>query len=354
MDNELLDRLAALESNYQQDTQKRQFDDFMGQYGSKFGGHKGIGQSFMDRIGGMGVDATEEVVEQLLGELRQDIQTLNEAVGPARSAAAASMDMPSLPQAALPPEGAGAAVPEPSPEATPPDAVAPPPLDAGAPAPEASTEPLPAPAPAPAPEPVAAPQETTVSDERLKDIAAKLTPGEDAALAGADALAGGDGLGGIAGSALGAGLGTALAGPVGGAVGEALGGELGEGAGDAVEALASASGITPESDAEVSDENVKDESLSPEEEAALDKIAALVSAGKDPGIAGLDENDLAWIKDWHAKRGGAAREGPDPSDPANSAIVQPKLDAAEARNDEPFLPPQDENDILASVLSKRY
>jgi hypothetical protein len=160
-----------------------------------------------------------------------------------------------------------------------------------------------------------------VSDEKLKDIA---DPAASAALKG-------DELGGIAGAA----IGGAVAGPVGAAVGEPIGDAVGDALKDVTE---------------VSDEGVKEEAFTPEEEAALDEVAALVAAGQDPGIEGLDEGDLAWLKEWGEKRAGMDK---DPSDPAQAELPrgggEVKVSAPE-----PFLPAEDENDILASVLSKRY
>jgi hypothetical protein len=194
--DELAARLSALENEGAENKRNKRIEDFLGAHGSKFGGDREIGTTFLDELDRRGVDASDDAVSELLEQLREEVQALNEKVGaitPALEAsaaiggggmadAAAAMPNPAgmpgapgegvLQDAIADASALGSAPPPPAeePEVPPMD-------DAGAPPPETT--------PTPAGEvPDVPPVKEQVSDEQVKELAVDQgVTGEDADLA---------------------------------------------------------------------------------------------------------------------------------------------------------------------------
>ena len=190
-EEELYQRLAALEQAQQERAHNEQLQDFMSNYGEQFSNNKGLGSYLMDTLMSQGVTISPEAVSSVLEQLRAELNALSDVLSNnvqtmtdkinetlenvsndnnADSTGMSSMVPEDLELPPLPPEMAGGA-PAPTEQAPAPEAAAP-----AAPAPEAPADVSPAPAPAdvpPAPEavpPVPPVPQTAVSDKRLKFI----------------------------------------------------------------------------------------------------------------------------------------------------------------------------------------
>lgn len=189
-EEELYQRLAALEQAQQERAHNEQLQDFMSNYGEQFSNNKGLGSYLMDTLMSQGVTISPEAVSSVLEQLRAELNALSDVLSNnvqtmtdkinetlenvtndnnADSTGMSSMVPEDLELPPLPPEMTGE-MPPPAEQAPAPDAAAP---AAPAPAPEAPAEVPPAPAEqplAPAPEEVPPVPQTAVSDKRLKFI----------------------------------------------------------------------------------------------------------------------------------------------------------------------------------------
>lgn len=191
-EEELYQRLAALEQAQQERAHNEQLQDFMSNYGEQFSNNKGLGSYLMDTLMSQGVTISPEAVSSVLEQLRAELNALSDVLSNnvqtmtdkinetlenvtndnnADSTGMSSMVPEDLELPPLPPEMAGGA-PAPAEQAPAPEAAAPAAPTPGAPAevPPASAEQQPVP---PAPEavpPVPPVPQTTVSDKRLKFI----------------------------------------------------------------------------------------------------------------------------------------------------------------------------------------
>lgn len=187
-EEELYQRLAALEQAQQERAHNEQLQDFMSNYGEQFSNNKGLGSYLMDTLMSQGVTISPEAVSSVLEQLRAELNALSDVLSNnvqtmtdkinetlenvsndnnADSTGMSSMVPEDLELPPLPPEMAGGA-PAPAEQAPAPDTTAP-----AAPAPEAPAEVPPAPAEQqqpPAPEAVPPVPQTAVSDKRLKFI----------------------------------------------------------------------------------------------------------------------------------------------------------------------------------------
>ena len=75
---ELMKRLSAIESKMQDNDNNKRLDDFIKEYGSKFGNDRDIASSFLQDIDARGVEINADVVEELLQALREEVAQLNE------------------------------------------------------------------------------------------------------------------------------------------------------------------------------------------------------------------------------------------------------------------------------------
>lgn len=188
-EEELYQRLAALEQAQQERAHNEQLQDFMSNYGEQFSNNKGLGSYLMDTLMSQGVTISPEAVSSVLEQLRAELNALSDVLSNnvqtmtdkinetlenvsndnnADSTGMSSMVPEDLELPPLPPEMTGEA-PAPADQAPAPDAPAP-----AAPTPEAPAEVPPVPAEqAPAseaPEAVPPVPQTAVSDKRLKFI----------------------------------------------------------------------------------------------------------------------------------------------------------------------------------------
>lgn len=212
MDNEeLMQRLAALESDREEAKRASRKQDFIKTHGSKFKNHEGVADDFLARMDERGVDATDEVLEELLEEYRTQLEEARSLIDELRDA------VTDIKGAG--PEG-GEELPPPPEMPPPPDMSAMPPTGpaAGAPPPEMPPPPPDMGAMPPAGPP---PPQNPISDEKMKDVAGPAAAGLKAASESSDPA---EGLGAGAGAA----IGTAVGGPAGGIIGGMLGGAVGE------------------------------------------------------------------------------------------------------------------------------
>jgi hypothetical protein len=222
---ELMKRLQALEDESASNKHSRAMDDFMGAYGSKFKDDRDLGEKLFAQLESDGVDISDEAVERILTQLREEIADLSDKIadvsmqiseqGAEAGGQPPGGDMMDTPYPDLPPlPDAGTEAPPPDAGVPPSEGAPPPPDAAGAlpPPPDAGTEAPPPPDASAAPP---LPPEGVPSDERLKD----LSPGEEAIIAGAEAANTDASMLGTAGAA----IGTAVGGPVGGVIGKAAG-----------------------------------------------------------------------------------------------------------------------------------
>ena len=187
-EEELYQRLAALEQAQQERAHNEQLQDFMSNYGEQFSNNKGLGSYLMDTLMSQGVTISPEAVSSVLEQLRAELNALSDVLSNnvqtmtdkinetlenvtndnnADSTGMSSMVPEDLELPPLPPEMTGE-MPPPAGQAPAPDAAAP-----AASAPEAPAEVPPAPAPEatpPAQEEVPPVPQTAVSDKRLKFI----------------------------------------------------------------------------------------------------------------------------------------------------------------------------------------
>lgn len=186
-EEELYQRLAALEQAQQERAHNEQLQDFMSNYGEQFSNNKGLGSYLMDTLMSQGVTISPEAVSSVLEQLRAELNALSDVLSNnvqtmtdkinetlenvsndnnADSTGMSSMVPEDLELPPLPPEMTGEA-PAPAEQLPAPEAPAP-----GAPA-EVSPAPAEqAPVP-PAPEavpPVPPVPQAAVSDKRLKFI----------------------------------------------------------------------------------------------------------------------------------------------------------------------------------------
>jgi hypothetical protein len=189
-EEELYQRLAALEQAQQERAHNEQLQDFMSNYGEQFSNNKGLGSYLMDTLMSQGVTISPEAVSSVLEQLRAELNALSDVLSNnvqtmtdkinetlenvtndnnADSTGMSSMVPEDLELPPLPPEMTGEVPPAPAGQSPAPEAAAP-----AAPVPEAPAEVPPAPAEQPpAPEavpPVPPVPQTAVSDKRLKFI----------------------------------------------------------------------------------------------------------------------------------------------------------------------------------------
>jgi hypothetical protein len=327
---DLLARLKALEDENVTNKRNKRFDDFMGTHGSKFKNHKGLGDKMFEELEHRGVDITDEAVEDILSQLREDIADLSDAVAEVKEQIAEGQQggEASLPPPPSPPSGESGAPPTDGEGASSPD-MPPPPPDMGGdmpPPPDMGGD-------MPPPDmggDMPPPDMGTISDKNLKETDAekaddgtvneqeaekikKLISGEDEAeselvkaLKTMDSGGGlGETLGGLAGGIIGKGK-----------LGHAIGATLGKG----VDSI----GKT------ISDEEVK-EGISPAEGGSvIDKLLALASNG---GLEGITEEDILSL-----------REGDGGGD-----VVVEEVETPFSLGDD-----IDENEIIANALSRKY
>lgn len=185
-EEELYQRLAALEQAQQERAHNEQLQDFMSNYGEQFSNNKGLGSYLMDTLMSQGVTISPEAVSSVLEQLRAELNALSDVLSNnvqtmtdkinetlenvsndnnADSTGMSSMVPEDLELPPLPPEMTGEAS-APAEQSPAPEAQAP-----GAPAevPPASAEQSPA-EQTPAPEAVPPVPQTAVSDKRLKFI----------------------------------------------------------------------------------------------------------------------------------------------------------------------------------------
>lgn len=185
-EEELYQRLAALEQAQQERAHNEQLQDFMSNYGEQFSNNKGLGAYLMDTLMSQGVTISPEAVSSVLEQLRAELNALSDVLSNnvqtmtdkinetlenvtndnnADSTGMSSMVPEDLELPPLPPEMTGE-MPAPAEQSPAPEA----------PAPEAPAEVPPAPAEQPPEEQVPAPEavppvpQTAVSDKRLKFI----------------------------------------------------------------------------------------------------------------------------------------------------------------------------------------
>mgnify|MGYP000859984420 CR=1 FL=1 len=77
---ELMKRLSAIESKMQDNDNNKRLDDFIKEYGSKFGNDRDIASSFLQDIDARGVEINADVVEELLQALREEVAQLSEKI----------------------------------------------------------------------------------------------------------------------------------------------------------------------------------------------------------------------------------------------------------------------------------
>ena len=185
-EEELYQRLAALEQAQQERAHNEQLQDFMSNYGEQFSNNKGLGSYLMDTLMSQGVTISPEAVSSVLEQLRAELNALSDVLSNnvqtmtdkinetlenvsndnnADSTGMSSMVPEDLELPPLPPEMSGDA---------PAPAEQPPAPEAAAPGATAEVPPAPAEQPpaeqAPAPEAVPPVPQTAVSDKRLKFI----------------------------------------------------------------------------------------------------------------------------------------------------------------------------------------
>jgi hypothetical protein len=365
---ELLARLQALEDENASNKRNKSLDDFMGAHGSKFSGDRDIGEKLFDQLESDGVEISDESVERILTELREEIATLSDKIADMKQEISMKDEgggggLPELPPLPPPPPNAGGGELPPLPPPPPPEGGGgpppPPPPDAGgggAPMEGGGPPPMPPPdagAGAPPPPP---PEGGVPSDANLKNIIdfAQFSPEELADFDGiADMLENGelgeleegdkdffsnwksqrgkkkdDGgigktLGGTAGGAIGGGLGTLVGGPVGGLVGSQIGSELGGAIGGGIEESAEGAGASPrlkDDDDEVpSDEHIKElavENDLVDPDTSLDELYDYLTS-----IDEIDESDgsLSVGDKWLLNKW---REAKSPKDNFSSGLVQ--------------------------------
>lgn len=185
-EEELYQRLAALEQAQQERAHNEQLQDFMSNYGEQFSNNKGLGSYLMDTLMSQGVTISPEAVSSVLEQLRAELNALSDVLSNnvqtmtdkinetlenvtndnnADSTGMSSMVPEDLELPPLPPEMAGGA-PAPAEQAPAPEAQA---EQAPAEVPPAPAGQSPAPE-APVPEAVPPVPQTAVSDKRLKFI----------------------------------------------------------------------------------------------------------------------------------------------------------------------------------------
>lgn len=199
--DELMKRLSELESKVQAQSDSKRLEDFLANYGSKFGNDADIARSFMADLDSRGVEASNETVEELLQALRAEIAELSQKISAIAPDAGMGGELP-------PPPDMGAMPPE---MMTPP----PPPAGTGAP---------------PPPDMMPPPPQATVSDKEMKNI----NGADDTNTAAVQKLIGkltDEGKGSLSAKDVGSMLGSAIGGilgPTGSVIGGALGGETGK------------------------------------------------------------------------------------------------------------------------------
>ena len=186
-EEELYQRLAALEQAQQERAHNEQLQDFMSNYGEQFSNNKGLGSYLMDTLMSQGVTISPEAVSSVLEQLRAELNALSDVLSNnvqtmtdkinetlenvsndnnADSTGMSSMVPEDLELPPLPPEMTGEVPPAPAEQTPAPEAAAP---EAPAEVPPAPAGQSPAPE-APVPEAVPPVPQTAVSDKRLKFI----------------------------------------------------------------------------------------------------------------------------------------------------------------------------------------
>jgi hypothetical protein len=110
---ELAGRLEALEGRNEENDYNARLDEFLGQHGGKFGNDRQIGESFLNRLKERGVDATDGAVEDLLNQLREEVQELGSKITAAGGPGDPAAGGDSMADMAMQAGGAGAAPPPP-------------------------------------------------------------------------------------------------------------------------------------------------------------------------------------------------------------------------------------------------
>lgn len=185
-EEELYQRLAALEQAQQERAHNEQLQDFMSNYGEQFSNNKGLGSYLMDTLMSQGVTISPEAVSSVLEQLRAELNALSDVLSNnvqtmtdkinetletvatdnnADATGMSSMVPEDLELPPLPPEMLGEApAPEGEQPAAAPNEATAPATPEQAPAPETQAD-VP-----PAPEQQVPQANTTVSDARLKFI----------------------------------------------------------------------------------------------------------------------------------------------------------------------------------------